>query len=194
MAERLLITKVKRTSQTAAELYGARHKYADLRLFDLGELAQVGMDPTALQVGEETPARFWAVYELSAKTNKAGNPYRDVIALEPIAGPATATSAAVGDSSILAEVRAIRALLEVLATAQGLALPTPTDPNPEPDGNGHDHDQGDELNAAFPRFGNGATVPDAAIPFYAEHVKAVGTAPADVDALRAWVKAQPNGK
>ena len=55
----MLIVKVKRTDQTRAELYAARHKYPDLRLFDLGELAAVGIDGAALPIGQEQPARFW---------------------------------------------------------------------------------------------------------------------------------------
>jgi hypothetical protein len=63
---------------------------------------------------------FWAIYELSDKVNKAGNPYKDVIALEAIDKPATTTSA--DNSALLAELRAIRALLTAIAEAQGLAL------------------------------------------------------------------------
>jgi len=59
MAERMLITKVRKTTTSRAELFGARHQYADLHLFDLGELAAVGLDPATLALGEETPARFW---------------------------------------------------------------------------------------------------------------------------------------
>lgn len=188
MAERILIAKVKRTSATQAELYGARHKFADLRLFDLAELQAVGIDGAALPLGEEQPARFWAVYELSSKTNKAGNPYKDVIALEPMSGPATTTSAAVGDPEILAELRQIRGLLAALATAQGLTVAPPAEQE-EPD-NGDDPG---ELDRAFPRFGDGSTVPEAAIPFYQEHVKATGQAPANLDGLRTWAKAQGKG-
>ena len=193
MAERLLIVKVKRTSQTQAELYGARHKYADLRLFDLAELVAVGLDPAELVIGAEVPARFWAVYEMSDKTNKAGNPYKDVIALEPMAGPATATSAAVGDAEVLAELRAIRALLQAIAEAQGLTVPAhqeqePSDENGQPE-------PAESLAALFPKFGDGGQVPEAALDYYQAHVKAEGREPANLDALRAWAKAQrQNGK
>ena len=125
MAERMMIARVKKTSATQAELYQARHKYPDLKLFDLAELLAVGLDPATLPLGEEVPARFWAVYELSAKLNKEGNPYKDIIALERGEAPATVTSAAVSDPAILAELRAIRGLLTVIAQAQGLQVPTP---------------------------------------------------------------------
>jgi len=136
MAERILIVKVVRTTATQADLYGARHKYKDLTLFDLAWLAAVGIDPAALPIGQETPARFWAVYELSSKTNKSGNPYKDIVALEGMDTPATSTSAAVGDPAILAELRAIRALLAVLVEAQGLALPALEEQDPDPGENG----------------------------------------------------------
>ena len=182
MAERILITKVKRTGPTQADLYGARHKYPDLKLFDLAELAAVGVDYEALAMGEETPARFWATYELSDKTNKAGNPYKDIVALEPMGAPATATSTDTG--ALLTELRAVRAMLEALLQAQGAEIPTPAEPEPEAMG---------DLDAAFPRFGDGATVPEAALPYYHEHVKAEGKAPASVDALRDWAKAHGLG-
>lgn len=183
--ERLLVTKLVRTDNTRADLYGKGHQYKDLTLFDLGELAAVGIDPAGLAIGQEVPCRFWAVYTLSDKLNKSGNPYRDVLALERIDTPATATSVDTG--AILAELRAVRALLAVLAQAQGLEIPElgslahgDPDPGPEPMA---------ELDAAFPRFGDGTAVPEAAEPYYHEHVKATGQAPANVDALRAWAKA-----
>ena len=192
VAERILIVKVKRTSQTQAELYGARHKFADLRLFDLAELAAVGLDPTGLVIGQETPARFWAVYELSDKANKAGNPYKDIVALEPMGTPATTTSAAVSDPAILGELRAIRALLTAIAEAQGLTVPTHQEQE-QAEENGRE--QAESLAAVFPKFGDGTAVPDAALDYYQAHVKAEGREPANLDALRAWAKAQrQNGK
>jgi hypothetical protein len=79
---RMLITKIKRTDQTRADLYGRGHKYPDLKLFDLAELAVVGLDPATLPVGQEEPCRFFAVYTLSEKLNQAGNPYKDIQRLE----------------------------------------------------------------------------------------------------------------
>jgi hypothetical protein len=121
MAERMLITKVIRTDQTTAELYAKGHRYRDLILWDLAELAEVGIDYDALQVGVETPARFWAYYELSSKLNKSGNPYRDIVALEPIDRPATAM--ATDTTAILSELRRIAGILEAMAQAQGLSIP-----------------------------------------------------------------------
>jgi hypothetical protein len=78
----MLITTIKRTDQTRADLYGRRHKYPDLKLFDLADLVVVGIDPESLPIGQEKPCRFFAVYTLSEKLNQAGNPYKDVQRLE----------------------------------------------------------------------------------------------------------------
>ena len=43
MAERMLIVKVVRTGATQADLYAKGHKWPDLKLFDLSELAEVGI-------------------------------------------------------------------------------------------------------------------------------------------------------
>lgn len=181
MAERLLVTKVRRTTQTQADLLGKGHKYADLRLFDLEELVTVGLDPATLPVGEERPARFWAIYEVSDKLNKAGHPYKDVIALEPVTGPA-APSAAVGDPELLAELRAIRGLLETLVAGQGLAVPPPPAPAAEVD----------NLDLLFPRYGDGQALGDnpAEVAAYEAFVTAEGHMPASLDALRSWAKAR----
>jgi hypothetical protein len=79
---RMLVTKIVRTDQTRADLYGRRHKYPDLKLFDLADLAAVGIDPASLAVGQEAPCRFFAVYTLSEKLNQVGNPYKDIQRLE----------------------------------------------------------------------------------------------------------------
>jgi hypothetical protein len=171
--ERILITKIIRRGDQA-ELYARGHRYPDLRLFDLSDLAEVGMDYANLAEGAETPARFWAAYELSDKLNKSGNPYKDIVALEPIGAPATTTSA--DNSALLAELRAVRALLQALVEAQGLTVAA--EPEPEP--------AGSDLDAEFPRFGDGSPVPEAALDYYREHVNTIGTAPVNVDELRAW--------
>jgi hypothetical protein len=182
MAERILIVKIKRTSATRAELYAARHQYADLQLFDLTELAQVGIDPTSLVIGEETPARFWAIYQLSEKLNKSGRPYKDVVALEAMSAPATTTSTAVGDPEVLRELRAIRALLGALLEGQGnVSAPPPAEEN------GHT-----ELDVAFPRYLDGAPLGDnpAELEAYNRYLDAVGEGPADLLHLRSWILAQ----
>ena len=117
MSERLLITKLIRDGEKA-ELYGRGHQYKDLTLFDLSDLADVGIDYANLPNGEETPCRFWAVWEPSEKLNKAGNPYKDIVALEAIDGPATATST--DTSALLDELRAIRGLLHLVV--EGMEL------------------------------------------------------------------------
>ncbi|MBN1815360.1 MAG: hypothetical protein JXA14_26245 [Anaerolineae bacterium] len=79
---RILITKLKRTGETTADLFGRGHKYTDLKLFDLADLATVGIDYQKLEIGKDTACRFFAVWQESEKTNKAGNPYKDVLWLE----------------------------------------------------------------------------------------------------------------
>ena len=131
MAERLLITKLKKTSPTQAELFGARHRFRDLILFDLSELAAVGIDPETLPLNEERPCRFYALFEHSEKLNRAGNPYRDVLALEAIGAPATAGS--MDNSALLAEVRTLRLLLTRIASTMNVDLATMPEPEPDPD-------------------------------------------------------------
>jgi hypothetical protein len=179
MAERMLITKLVRTNGTRADLFGKGHQWPDIKLFDLSDLRTVGVDPATLELGQEVPCRFWAIYELSDKLNKAGNPYKDVIALEPMAKPATSTST--DSTALLAELRAIRGLLQALVDAQGLQVTT---------GDGLD-----DLDRAFPRYGDGSMVSENAAEqeAYQEHLEAVRQPPADVAALRAWVVARKNG-
>lgn len=219
MAERMLIARLKRTSPTQGELYQAKHKYADLKCFDLGMLADAGVDVETLQIGVEIPVRFWAVWEYSERLNKAGNPYKDLLIVEPMHAPATVTSTAIGDPEVLGELRAIRALLQAMADAQGLQMVTAAaeeheEPEPEPDtvrvqtcpetdicppileapeasgepgGNGGDPG---ELDAAFPRFGDGSPVPETAIGYYTAFWQDRARTPADVDELRTWANAQ----
>lgn len=124
MAERLLISKLVRTENARADLYGRGHRYKDMTLFDLSDLIEMGIDPRELPIGEEIPCRFWAHYTNSEKLNSSGNPYKDVLSLERIDLPATTTST--DTSAILAELRAIKALLLQLVT--GSQDPQP--PNP----------------------------------------------------------------
>lgn len=187
MAERMLVTKVKRTDGTRAELYGKGHKFADLRLFDLGELAAVGLDPATLPIGVETPAHFWAVWEYSEKVNAAGNRYKDVVSLEPFEGPPaiTVTTSAEGPG-ILEELRALRReVAELRAMVAGLrpAAPQP-EPEPEPDAA--------ILAAIFPRYQDGSQLGEnpAEVAAYESYVKENGHSPANVAGLRAWAQAQ----
>jgi hypothetical protein len=186
----MLITKIRRTDTTRAELYGARHRYPDLRLFDLSDLSALGLDLAALPIGQETPVRFWAIYELSDKTNKAGNPYKDVIALEPMDKPATVTSTAVGDPAILSELRRIVALLEATAKSQGVAVPPLADPAEEHNGEEGERN-GSDLDAAFPRYRDGSSLSDSAAEAQAWHdyrAAHQGQAPENIDTLRGWVR------
>jgi hypothetical protein len=112
----MLITKVElgetETGKPVVEMYGnnGRLKYPELRLFELSELSVVGVDPNSLDDGEVRYARFWAYYTESDKLNQHGNPYRDVVRLEPLESVPIGPTAFDGEmnSAILAEVQAIK--------------------------------------------------------------------------------------
>jgi hypothetical protein len=80
---RMVITRVRRTDGERAELFADGHKWPDLRLFEIGMLAAVGIDIAALPIGANMPCRFVAVWQHSEKLNSQGSPYKDVIRLEP---------------------------------------------------------------------------------------------------------------
>jgi len=110
---------------------GAQYaRFPVLYLFDPGLLVQVGIDPNSLEPGEDVHVNLWAHYEISEKTNAKGNPYKDVISLEQINAPATTTST--DTSAILAELRAIKALLLDLATSSPPPAAAAPDPNVDP--------------------------------------------------------------
>jgi hypothetical protein len=166
-----------------------------LRPFVLADLLDVGIQPEDLQLHAETPCRFWAHYELSEKLNAAGNPYKDVIALEPVDKPATTTST--DTSPILAELRAIRALLQTVAEALDVPLPHEEEPEPsELDGEAPSRTAGSATSrsSAGPeapaRYGNGEPLSDNPheLKAYQDHVRRTGNLPRDVDDLREWVK------
>ena len=184
MAERLLITKIVRTEPTRADLYAKGHQWPDLKLFDVSDLLDVGIDPNSLEIGQEVPCRFWAIYELSDKRNKAGNPYKDVLALEPLDKPATVTSTE--NSALLAELRSIRTLLETLIKAQDLAAPLAAGDQP---GDGAD---GSVLDREFPHYGDGSPVSDnpAEQEAYDTHLEVEGNPAENVAALRRWFQAR----
>jgi hypothetical protein len=174
MAERLLITKLVRTDRTRADLYAKGHQWPDLKLFDVTDLLDVGIDPNSLEIGQEAPCRFWAIYELSDKLNKAGNPYKDVLALEPLDKPATVTSTE--NSALLVELRAIRALLEALVEAQAAGT--------QPSGRGTP-DAPDRTSA---RYGDGSPLSDnpAEQEAFDAYLEAEGRPAESVAVLRRW--------
>jgi hypothetical protein len=97
-----------------------RLQFPVLRLFDLSALEVLGIDPNTLGA-DRVYRRFWAYYTESEKTTAQGTAYRDVEYLEALDAPASTTS--VDTSGLLRELAAIRALLQVMAQAQGLPLP-----------------------------------------------------------------------
>jgi hypothetical protein len=186
--ERMLITKLKRTSATQAELFAPRHRYADLRLFDLSELSTIGIDYEALPIGEERPARFYALWVESEKVSSTGRPYKDIVGLERIDGPATTSS--VDNSAVLGELRAIKALLRALLVSQGADLPAVQAEEEPPD-------QDPDLEAVFPRQyldGSELSANEAERAAFADYVAARGHSPEDVQALRQWVTASRRGQ
>ena len=110
--ERMLVTKILLNRAGNVELYARGHRFRDTLLFDPSDLLEVGIDPNDLPTGQEVAVRFWALYEPSDRLNQNGNPYKDIVALEPADKPAASTS--VDESAVLEELRAIRALLERL--------------------------------------------------------------------------------
>lgn len=191
MAERMLITKLVRTEQARADLYARGHQWPDLKLFDLSDLLEVGIDPAGLQIGQEVPCRFWAIYELSDKLNKAGNPYKDIIALERMDEPATTTST--DTSALLSELRAIRMLLERMVGDDGpgmariAAAPEPSEEGgPDP---GAVSKQPSHYADGSPVSGN-----PSEWKAYKDYVEAEGQVPENVGRLRQWLLEVPGGE
>jgi len=87
---RALVTKIKRDGDVV-RLWFRGCQYETTKIFELSDLAEVGIDYSVLQDGAEVPARFFVVYALSDKLNKEGNAYKDVIWLERAEGYAVRT-------------------------------------------------------------------------------------------------------
>lgn len=210
--QKLLITKLVRTENNRADLYAKGHQYRDAILFDLSDLAEVDIDYEALVVGRETPCRFWAHFELSDRDNQNGNPYKDITLLEPIGPPAPTAAAAPANDAILAELRAIRAVLVAIADALspargGRELPSGPKDAPAldlcPDCNTRPcicdkitDSQDPATSSPEPEpeppttYADGSAINDndAERVAFRAHVAATNQAPADVAALRDWVK------
>jgi hypothetical protein len=125
---RYLITRIKKRNTLAGkpivDLYAggkdSRLRFPVLTLFDLSELAVVGIDPNDLD-GQEVACRFWAYYTVGTKLNKDGNPYRDIDHLEAISAPTSGESAnveALYDElyAVKEELNALRAELAAVYT------------------------------------------------------------------------------
>ena len=187
---KMLITSITRTAEGRIDMTGRGHQYRDLILFDAVYLQDVGIDPTTLPVGVPTPCAFWAIYTISEKLNKAGNPYRDVKYLEPYTNGATAEEKQAArdidppvDSSetnkLLAEIRdLLLALLATVTPHTPFEEPTaeaPAQPAPKP-----------ELVYALSQT---KPTPGAEtgcfLAYVADHN---GDTPADVRELRSWAK------
>ena len=129
--EKMLITKIRRTDETRADLYGKGHKWPDLKLFDIGELLAVGITPEDLPIGVEKPCRFLAHYTLSDKINEAGNPYKDVSHLEPIEnGNGTTAPAPMNDAMLAAILRELQTQTKLLQALAGIVA-GPPEQNPD---------------------------------------------------------------
>lgn len=102
------------TGKTVVDLYGdPRLKYPVLTLFNLNELNVVGIDANTLPDGADHYARFFAYWEESKKPNSEGNPYKDVLYLEPTRAPVADS----GDDKILAALRIIYKEIEQIRIA-----------------------------------------------------------------------------
>jgi hypothetical protein len=162
MTEKMLITKLVR-NDNRADLYGHGHRYRDMILFDLSDLADVGIDYAALQDGIETPCRFWAHYELGEKLNGAKNPYKDIVRLEPATpqAPTAATPTGSGQdilahlATITGELRSLRLIL------LRLARPSPVPGNQAPATGSQDQESAPGGDLASELFA-GAVAGDAA--------------------------------
>lgn len=178
------LNTTKNGGKPVADLYSTntRLEFAELRLFDLSMLADVGINPNTL--GEDRLyRRFWAHYELSDKLNKEGNAYRDVVALEPY----TNGHDQPGLGDVLSELRQIRRLLETLVQRDAGHLGDART-NPETG-----ELEGDEPPTRTYADGESAETNDAERDAYDLHVRETGEIPASRDALRAWVKARARG-
>jgi hypothetical protein len=84
---RALVTKMQVTPEGWVRLFFRGCQYESTKLFDVADLAEAGIaDFDQLPVGEMLPTRFFCVYGFSEKKNKEGNPYRDVLWVEPAEG------------------------------------------------------------------------------------------------------------
>ena len=82
---RALVTKIKRDGDLI-RFWFRGCKFESAKIFDLTDLATVGIDYRDLPDKVETPVRFLAVYTLSDKLNQKDNPYKDVVRLERAEG------------------------------------------------------------------------------------------------------------
>lgn len=167
---KMLITKIVRKGSTV-ELYAKGHRYRDTILFDASELSTVGIDYQNLADGTEVPTRFWCTYELSSKLNADGNPYKDVVALEP--DNPTKNNHANGQ-----ELAAIKALLltltDQIAEIHRYTVPPRTS------------------QPAAPTYNDGTPVDTSCQPettAYNHYTNEHGQPPDSRDALRQWVLA-----
>jgi hypothetical protein len=206
--QRYLIGSVKRGQTKAGkpivELYAAdsRLQFPVLTLFDLSMLETIGIDPNDLG-NEPVYKRCWAFYVESDKTNAQGNAYKDVQYLESLDTPATTTST--DTSALLAELRAIRGLLQVIAASEGLDVPAvnigDTDENADwiasPDRRAEEAAIHDELARQY-RETNGDELPetpdlDEEFGPRPEPVVTNGEVPANAQDLMAYVNGRNGG-
>ena len=218
--ERMMIGSLQLNSTTTgkqvAELFSndTRLQYPVLRLFDLSELLNIGLDPNEIQPGQTVHRRFWAYYEQSDTKNQRGVHYKDVQYLEPIDTPASATSPATSTrggpdtSALLDELRRIRIHLE--AILRHLTNGQPAKPKtvrsvpicptchthpclcndlPDPNTVGAVHAPPTPPSDPTLRYPDGSEVSDnePEIQAYTAYLAAEHKPPSDVDALRAWV-------
>lgn len=121
--DRFLITRIQPAKTQAGgdviHLFSQRLQYPVLYLFELTDLADVGIDHTSLATDKPTACKFWAYYKLG-KDNTEKNPYKDLLYLKPLVSltpPTTNPTPILAAIAILTnELRTIRALLQRLTS------------------------------------------------------------------------------
>jgi len=134
--KKLLITKIKRADASRADLFAKGHKFRDIICFDISELVDAGVDYQNLPVGQEVPCRFWAYYQESENKTANGNPYLDLVAVEPFGEQPAKGGVDLDQERLFTALRVI--YQELVAIRQHLVgepavKPAPApEPDPEP--------------------------------------------------------------
>lgn len=132
-------------------------------------IAAIGKDPATLPPGK-TPVAALAHWKYSENKKKTGNPYHNVTHLEPLA-PSPAASDPEARAEIIQRLDRIETMIRHIAAR----LP------PAAEGTSFDY---------FYQDGSLATLPDEKTAFNEYRRANAEKVPANVDALREWVKAK----
>lgn len=171
-----------KAGRSVAHLFSANTalQYPALTLFNLAMLENVGINPQNLAEGVPIHRQFRAFYCESDKLNGKGNAYNDIVDLQPLKTPMS--------DDMIEMLGLVRAIAEHL----GIDVAPDTPPEqPAPPQVATDPTTGEIRPDPALRYTDGSTVSDNAAEMDAFLAFATsGTKPANVDTLRAWVKAQ----